>query len=325
MLDYEYYLINLDYDNNYNTSHETTGGDLISRHPNKDEIIEKIRETIKHKWESLSEEEYKIICDKFTGINNPNYKHGMYSQECIINNKLERENFIEDNGLRENSNIKLLNKPAWNSNTSNNKEYIAYKNKSKEIIEDLNDKPIYILGKIFKDINYANYIYKTDLSRRILSDKPQNSEYRVASADDLNKYDYFNIKTDEIKYFNLNDMADNNSIYILCDNILFHSYQEASIAYGVSDTSIYNRVKDNKIGFRVATIEDLSKYDFYNKEKHGKLKLKDQKKVKKVYWEGKIYNSAKELSNTLNIPLTTISFKCKNNKEKYKEYYYIEN
>ncbi len=45
----------------------------MSKHPNKKNIIRKISQTLKQKFQSMSPEERQAIRDKFTGPNNPNF------------------------------------------------------------------------------------------------------------------------------------------------------------------------------------------------------------------------------------------------------------
>jgi group I intron endonuclease len=69
----EEFLINKYYDVSYNVSKKSSGGDLISYHPNLDEIKEKHREIGNNWWESKTEEEKKEFANKFVGENNAMY------------------------------------------------------------------------------------------------------------------------------------------------------------------------------------------------------------------------------------------------------------
>lgn len=57
----------------YNTSVLSSGGDLISYHPNRANIIKKIAEASKKTWESFSEEERERRSENLKGSKNPNY------------------------------------------------------------------------------------------------------------------------------------------------------------------------------------------------------------------------------------------------------------
>lgn len=68
-------LINTNYGNLFNVSKKSSGGDLISYHPNKKDIIKRMVETQKLQRE-LGLINTKSYSSK--GIKNPNYSHGNY-------------------------------------------------------------------------------------------------------------------------------------------------------------------------------------------------------------------------------------------------------
>lgn len=70
----EQYLLN-NYDNLYNTSKKASGGDLLSYHPNKDEIIKKRSNTLKKIYSEMSKEEKCIKYGK------KGEKNGMYGKK----------------------------------------------------------------------------------------------------------------------------------------------------------------------------------------------------------------------------------------------------
>ena len=83
-------LINSNYDNLYNISKCSDGGDLISYHPCKDEIIEKMSVSIKKRYEEHPElkEEYS---KRFSGEGNPMYgkHHSDESKNKMSKTRLE--------------------------------------------------------------------------------------------------------------------------------------------------------------------------------------------------------------------------------------------
>lgn len=66
-------LILLHYTNSFNVSKSSIGGDLLSYHPNKDEIINKIKNTLKYKHQNNM-----INIPILKGKENHNYKSGEY-------------------------------------------------------------------------------------------------------------------------------------------------------------------------------------------------------------------------------------------------------
>lgn len=83
-------LINSNYDNLYNISKYSDGGDLISYHPLRNEIIEKMTTSIKKRYEEHPElkEEYS---KKFSGEGNPMYgkHHSDESKRKMSKTRLE--------------------------------------------------------------------------------------------------------------------------------------------------------------------------------------------------------------------------------------------
>jgi group I intron endonuclease len=61
----------------YNVSKSASGGDLISYHPNIDEIREKQRINTINRWNNLSEKEKELYSEKMSGDGNPNWKGGI--------------------------------------------------------------------------------------------------------------------------------------------------------------------------------------------------------------------------------------------------------
>ena len=54
----------------YNTSYKSSGGDLISYHPNKDDIVARMTDSVKARYASMSEEDRANLSKKFSGQNN---------------------------------------------------------------------------------------------------------------------------------------------------------------------------------------------------------------------------------------------------------------
>lgn len=63
--------LNEHYDNIYNTSKQSGGGDLISYHPNLEGIKAKHSKNGKERWENMSEDEKEAHAERYRGENNP--------------------------------------------------------------------------------------------------------------------------------------------------------------------------------------------------------------------------------------------------------------
>jgi len=70
----------------YNISSSASGGDLISNHPNKEEIEKRRNEATRKKYENMTEEELRR--PHFEGSKNPNWKGGIYEEKttCACGN-----------------------------------------------------------------------------------------------------------------------------------------------------------------------------------------------------------------------------------------------
>lgn len=69
--------------NKYNIG-SVSGGDNLTNHPNREEIIKKISEASKKRYENMSDEEFKAFCDNFRGEKNPNWRGGGIKNNCDI-------------------------------------------------------------------------------------------------------------------------------------------------------------------------------------------------------------------------------------------------
>jgi len=74
----QYYL---DLEPEYNIGSQASGGDNLSNHPNKEEIVERRRQTSRSNLDALSKEDRKRIYGK-EGESNPNWKGGRTFCEC---------------------------------------------------------------------------------------------------------------------------------------------------------------------------------------------------------------------------------------------------
>lgn len=60
----------------YNVSDKAEGGDLISNHPNRDLIVEKIKNSVIERYNNLTDDDRKLMSEKSKGVNN-----GMYGKK----------------------------------------------------------------------------------------------------------------------------------------------------------------------------------------------------------------------------------------------------
>lgn len=76
----------LDIKPEYNISDKSSGGDCISKNPNKRKIIENMSESVKHRYSIMSTEEKALLFSKPLD-KNPNWKGGKSISYCEVCNK----------------------------------------------------------------------------------------------------------------------------------------------------------------------------------------------------------------------------------------------
>ena len=77
----------LDTNPDYNIGIKSSGGDNLSRNPNKDEIIKKMTNSVKKRYDSMTEEEKKEKHSQPMELN-PNWKGGSSFKYCECGNKI---------------------------------------------------------------------------------------------------------------------------------------------------------------------------------------------------------------------------------------------
>lgn len=157
---------------NYNVSKLASGGDLLSNHENKKEIISKMRSTILTRYSNMSSEERK-----FLSINKMGIKNGMFNKnhteetKRIMSEKhyTKKEGFISHirgSKMSDETKQKLskskIGKEPWNKGlklkplSSETKQKLSEKLKGRL---PTNPKKVYCEGKIFDTVELAAKYY----------------------------------------------------------------------------------------------------------------------------------------------------------------------
>ena len=85
----------------YNVSKKGSGGDLISYHPNIEEIKKKTSFSLKKRWKSKSVEEKKEYAEKKKGKGNPNYGHKWNKEKREKQSRISKEYYkTHDNYIK---------------------------------------------------------------------------------------------------------------------------------------------------------------------------------------------------------------------------------
>lgn len=179
--EYEEYYILESYDYNFNISKNATGGDLISYHPNRDEIVNKIKNSTIMRNSRLSKDEKLKRWSKKGNLNN-NYKHGNTLIEifCDSCNKKLNTSYVENKTYLCTSCFAKTKVGAKNpfygkKHTDEYKRLASEKRKG--IPNNRDNKQVEIDGIIYRSHTDAAKFLKcavATISNRIRSDKFQN-------------------------------------------------------------------------------------------------------------------------------------------------------
>ena len=111
---YEEYFIQSDYDNNYNISKYSRGGDNLSYHFDLKNIKLKQSKGAKRLWNNRSENFKEGYSKKFLNENNPNYKHGKFTKENKLKIREDKMKKVKELGLKSIHSLTNLGRIPWN-------------------------------------------------------------------------------------------------------------------------------------------------------------------------------------------------------------------
>lgn len=164
----------LDLPNTYNIGKTAMGGDNISKNPNRDIIVENIRNSVINRYDNMTVEERKEKYGKF-GENNPNWKGGISKNYCKCGLEIS-VNAISCNVCRDRTGVK---NPFYNKTHSDEiKRILSEKRKGKK---PSNIKPFYIDDIKYlslKDAEIATGIKATTIRHRIISKNKKYEKYK---------------------------------------------------------------------------------------------------------------------------------------------------
>ena len=228
------YINVLDNSKLYNVSRMSSGGDLISYHPNRDEITEHIKKSIKERWENITDEEYKEYCEKYVGDKNPNYKHGYYSQEEKEKRRIEWNN---------KTNKEKYSHSAWNKGMKFD-DYLPKTEETKRKISESNKgkhgRKVVCEGVLFKNLDDAGEFYGITSEGIIIRIKSKTKKFKdffyydeeIHKNCNFEEYVKENIEYFREKSFVYNNRTKERKVY--CEGQIFNSVKEACKFYGFS-------------------------------------------------------------------------------------------
>jgi group I intron endonuclease len=288
----------------FNLNYNNDGGDMLSHHPNKKEIIEKRSETLKENNTKLTKEELK---NKF-GKNGE--KNGMFGKTHTkeareIFSKIHKGNTYSLGIKRSEETCKKMSEIAKQRIGEKNPFFgkVHSEETRKKISEkNLGKKPKNMIKIIVDDIIY-NSIAEAG---RQLGLNPVVVLWRLKSKNpNFDNYKYSEDNT-EVSY-KINKSNENK---IIIDGIIYNTMEEASKKLKLNIDTIFKRVISND-----------KKFNNYNY-------IKNQKKIIpsngiKIMIDDVLYNSMTEAGVKLSLSSNTISRRVKSNKLKFENYKYV--
>lgn len=218
----------------YNVSRMSSGGDLISYHPNRDEIVKHILEGVRNRWDNISQEEYEKYCEKYVGQNNPNYRHGYYSKKEKERRREEwnkKSNKEKYSRIPWNKGMKFENCPPKSEET---KKKISESNKGKHGVK------IICENVLFENLNDAGNMYGITSSGILIRLKSNTEKFKdfYYYDEELHKdLEFEKYDENNIEYFREKSYIYNNRTRarkVCCEGKIFNSILEAKDFYGFS-------------------------------------------------------------------------------------------
>lgn len=273
--------INMDYENMYNVSRQSYGGDLISYHPNLDEIKKKHSKNGKQWYSNFTEEEKLAYAEKYTGKKNPNYRHGNCTKEAI-----EKRHQEWLNKTHEERYVHTIGKDPWNKGMKF--PYKPWSEKRRKIMEESNkDKkgiPVCCEGVWFKNLSHPADLYgitKQAILVRINSKNEKFKDFFYFDENNHNINDFIIYDRHNKEYFENRIKIKKTPQHklISCEGIIM-TIQEASEKYGIGITGICARCKSQSDKWKkFYYLEELEKEDQVKRLSKPNNKCNSKKRI----------------------------------------------
>ena len=234
----------LDLNPEYNISKSTSGGDNLTNHPNRLEIIEKIKKSSINTRNNMSDEEKKERYSK-PMEENPNWKGGVTYNYC----KCDKRIAYKAKTCKKCQDIRGENNPFYGKKTSiENKKYLSDLFKGKQ----LHNNNIEI---IVDDIEYISFIEASKklnipwetIRHRCHSKNPKYIKYIIKGVEKVT-YTEEEMKNNYSKSHIGKIVTSNNKPFFIND-IEYRTLGEASEKLSIHKMTIKGRLKSNKIEF----------------------------------------------------------------------------
>lgn len=219
----------LDRNPEYNIGKKSSGGDNISKNPNKDKIIKNIKNGLKVRYSKLTESEKETRSRNLLGEKNPNWRGGSSKKYCKCGKEISPKNKTcmscrDTKGEKNPSYGKVI--------TEDRKEYLSKLFKGKCLHNNTKEITINDIDYLsFKDAESILGINWNTIRHRILSKNPKYKTYNYKgeekisytkeeqskriSKSQIGKYRKFNkcIIIDDVEYRTLKDASEKLNIH----------------------------------------------------------------------------------------------------------------
>lgn len=268
----QYYLNLLEpWKTGYNTSKLASGGDLISNHPNKEEIYKKIGNTIKQINAKLNDEEWDKKFCKY-GEDNYNWKGGISTLTYIClgcgetkpYDKKYKNEYCNQCRPRSGENNSFFGK----KHTEETRKNLSIKHKGKKLTDEAKEKCKIAALAYWADDNIEKYQYPSG-EKHVMFGKKHTEESRKKMS--LSRLEKTSKKTIEERIVN-------KKFVIKFENLYFVSYKDCTEYTKLSDGGIKNRCISTKYIYKEYEYIYLDKLTELEKE-CVIIKLKETYKI----------------------------------------------
>ena len=220
------YLDTEDWDNLYNLNRNVSGGDILSYHPDREEIVNKIRDSIKY-LHSLPKEKNPWANIDVSGEKNPNWKGGVSDPICNCGNTMSvNAKVCKDCRDRTGSNNPFYKK----KHSEDTRKLLAEKQKG---VTPSNAKKVSIEGTIYNSCAEAG---------NILSIPTVTVHYRCCKSKNRKFIDWFEVGNPKTETYTPKPV---NTVSVICEGVEYSSYAAAASHYNLSITALINRVRSS--------------------------------------------------------------------------------
>lgn len=223
----------------YNIGMQPSGGDNLTKNPNRNIIINKIKESGKKWRESLNIDDRKTLFSK-PMERNPKWKGGISFSYCEICNKKITQNACRCSEHVEYSRNGELNPFFGKKHTDDYKKRASERMKGKYNGEQ--NKPIVINGKEYMSLGDASQklnISPTTIRYRVLSKNPKYKDYRYKGE---SKKCYTEVEQYERLSIPHRNKKTKTNKAIIINGVEYRTLQDASNVLGIHIMTIRGRV-----------------------------------------------------------------------------------